>query len=74
MDEIADGIQDGTLGGTYRRDGTCIAKAFHESDLSDDALQAIATATRTTAARTQGCRVHRVVTKCRSSCPTPTVS
>ena len=46
VDEIADGVQDsmGDLGGEEMTDGAvdCIAKAFHDSDLSDEALQAIA--------------------------------
>jgi hypothetical protein len=46
VDEVADGIQD-NMGASFGGDvtdemATCIAKAFHESDLSDDALQAIA--------------------------------
>ena len=46
VDEVADGIQDGmgeSFGGDLTDEmATCIAKAFHESDVSDDALQAIA--------------------------------
>ena len=46
VDEISDGVSDAmgdTLGDDVP-DGAvdCIAKAFHDSDLSDDALQAIA--------------------------------
>lgn len=46
VDEVADGIQDG-MGDSFGGDvtdemATCIAKAFHKSDLSDDALQAVA--------------------------------
>ena len=43
VDEIADGIQGGTLGEDVTDEvATCVAKAFHDSDLSDDALQALA--------------------------------
>jgi len=46
VDDIATGILDNmgeSLGGDVSDDmANCIAKAFHESDLSDDALQAIA--------------------------------
>ena len=45
VDEIADGVQDSmgdTLGDVPDGAVDCIAKAFHDSDLSDDALQAIA--------------------------------
>ncbi|WP_028644164.1 hypothetical protein [Nocardioides sp. URHA0020] len=42
VDEIADGIQGGALGSDVSdKVATCVAKAFHDSDLSDDALQAI---------------------------------
>jgi hypothetical protein len=46
VDEIADGVQE-SMGDTLGDDAPdgavdCIAKAFHDSDLSDDALQAIA--------------------------------
>jgi len=45
VDEISDSIQDGdgVFGGGDVDDKTadCLAKAFHDSDLSDDALQAI---------------------------------
>ena len=46
VDEVADGIQDNmgeSLGGDVSdKMAKCIAKAFHDSDISDDALQAIA--------------------------------
>lgn len=43
VDEIADGIQGGVLGTDVSDDvATCVAKAFRDSDLSDEALQAIA--------------------------------
>jgi hypothetical protein len=46
VDEIADGVQDsmGDTLGDDLPDGAvdCIAKAFHDSDVSDEALQAIA--------------------------------
>lgn len=46
VDEISDGISD-SLGDSLGSDVTddmvnCIAKAFHDSDLSDEALQALA--------------------------------
>lgn len=46
VDEVADGIQSNMgdqLGGDVTDDmATCIAEAFHDSDLSDEALQALA--------------------------------
>jgi len=43
VDEIAEGLQGGTLGEDVTDEvATCVAKAFHESDLSDEALRALA--------------------------------
>ncbi|MGB0100710.1 MAG: hypothetical protein WBP61_10565 [Nocardioides sp.] len=43
VDEISDSIQDNDVAGGEVDSATadCIAEAFHDSDLSDDALQAI---------------------------------
>ena len=43
VEEIADGIQSGTLGTDVSDEvATCVAKAFHDSDVSDETLQALA--------------------------------